>query len=167
MTMRNRRIRRGTAEVTARPGQLSDRLAIVIWRERCTRWGVGRCETAGMFDRLHLMQLAMSRGEEDSARQFYIGVLGMSEIDKSPVLADRGGAWFRCGGVELHLGVEDDFRPARKGHPGILISDLDEIARQLQAAGQTAQWDDDLRGFRRAYAHDPFGHRLEFLEPSP
>ncbi len=65
------------------------------------------------------MQLAMPRGREDDARHFFADVLGMTEIPKPSVLAARGGAWFRGGGVELHLGVEDDFRPARKGHPGI------------------------------------------------
>lgn len=120
-----------------------------------------------MFERLHHMQLAMPRGQEAAARQFYAGVLGMPEIDKPPVLAARGGAWFRAGGVELHLGVEDDFRPARKGHPGILTSDLDDVVRRLEADGQPAQWDANFPGFRRIYAHDPFGNRLEFLQASP
>jgi catechol 2,3-dioxygenase-like lactoylglutathione lyase family enzyme len=112
------------------------------------------------------MQLAMPHGEEEVARSFFVGVLGMTEIAKPPVLAARGGAWFRAGGIELHLGVEDDFRPGRKGHPGILVSDLDEAVRRLSAAGQDVAWDGDFPGFRRIYAHDPFGNRLEFLEPA-
>jgi catechol 2,3-dioxygenase-like lactoylglutathione lyase family enzyme len=116
------------------------------------------------FDRLHHMQLAMPRGDEQAARDFYVGVLGMTEIDKPPVLAARGGAWFRGGSVELHLGVEDDFRPARKAHPGIVVTDLDELVRQLVKAGQDVRWDTDFPGFRRVYAHDPFGNRLEFLQ---
>src|SRR4051794_41987470 len=86
------------------------------------------------------MQLAMPRGEEDAARRFFVGVLGMSEIEKPPMLAARGGAWFRAGGLELHLGVEDDFRPARKGHPGILVNDLDEVVRRLGEAGPDVHW---------------------------
>lgn len=117
------------------------------------------------FDRLHHMQLAMPKGEEAAARAFFVDVLGMDEVAKPPVLAARGGAWFRAGGIELHLGVEDDFRPARKGHPGLLVDDLDDIAARLTAAGQDASWDADFPGFRRIYAHDPFGNRLEFLEP--
>ncbi|MBC7763963.1 MAG: glyoxalase, partial [Candidatus Saccharibacteria bacterium] len=85
-------------------------------------------------------------------------------IDKPPALAARGGAWFRAGAVELHLGVEEIFRPARKGHPGILVTDLDDVVRRLVEAGQTVSWDADFTGFRRVYAHDPFGNRLEFLE---
>ena len=120
-----------------------------------------------MFERLHHIQLAMPRGHEASARAFYAGVLGLAEVDKPPVLLARGGAWFRAGDVELHLGVEDEFRPARKGHPGILVSDLDEVVSRLAASGQTVTWDEDFPGFRRVYAHDPFGNRLEFLQPAP
>jgi catechol 2,3-dioxygenase-like lactoylglutathione lyase family enzyme len=111
------------------------------------------------------MQLAMPRGEEDRARAFFVDVLGMAEIDKPPVLAARGGAWFRAGALELHLGVEDDFRPARKGHPGILVDDLEAVAARVETTGQDVSWDADFPGFRRFYAHDPFGNRLEFLEP--
>ena len=118
-----------------------------------------------MFDGVHHVQLAMPRGEEEAARGFFAGVLGLTEIDKPPALAARGGAWFRAGGVELHLGVEDDFRPAGKAHPGILVSDLDAVVRRLREAGQDVTWDGDLPGFRRVYAHDPFGNRLEFLQP--
>jgi catechol 2,3-dioxygenase-like lactoylglutathione lyase family enzyme len=120
-----------------------------------------------VFEGLHHVQLAMPRGEEQAARRFFAGVLGMTEIDKPPVLAARGGAWFRSGALELHLGVEDDFRPARKGHPGILVTDLDALVRRLRAAGQEVTWDGDFPGFRRVYASDPFGNRLEFLERSP
>ena len=119
-----------------------------------------------MYAGLHHMQLAMPAGGEPTARQFFVDVLGMTEVPKPPVLAARGGAWFSSGGLELHLGVEDDFRPAKKGHPGILVDDIEEIVRRLAAAGQEATWDRDFPGFRRVYAADPFGNRLEFLEPS-
>lgn len=109
----------------------------------------------------------MPRDEEEAARAFFAGVLGMSEVDKPPVLAARGGAWFRAGDVELHLGVEDDFRPARKGHhPGILVNDLDDVVARLRGGGQQVTWDGDFPGYRRVYAVDPFGNRLEFLEAS-
>ena len=116
------------------------------------------------FDRLHHMQLVMPQNAEQDARDFFVGVLGMIEIDKPPALVARGGAWFRAGAVELHLGVEENFRPARKGHPGILVTDLDDVVRRLVEAGQNVSWDTDFPGFWRAYAHDPFGNRLEFLE---
>jgi catechol 2,3-dioxygenase-like lactoylglutathione lyase family enzyme len=112
------------------------------------------------------MQLAMPRGEEQTAHDFFVDVLGMIEIEKPPALRARGGAWFQAGEVELHLGVEEDFRPARKGHPGILVTDLDDVVHQLIEAGQDVSWDADFPGFRRVYAQDPFGNRLEFLQPA-
>ena len=118
-----------------------------------------------MFEGLHHVQLAMPPGEEDAARGFFTGVLGMPEVEKPPVLAARGGAWFRAGGLEIHLGVEQGFRPARKAHPGILVDDLVDVVRLLRKAGQEVTWDGDFPGFRRVYASDPFGNRLEFLEP--
>lgn len=122
--------------------------------------------TDGVFEGLHHAQLAMPRGEEEAARAFYAGVLGMTEVGKPPVLAARGGAWFRAGGLELHLGVEEDSGPARKAHPGILVADLDEVVRRLRGGGQEVTWDADLPGFRRVYAADPDELRLEFLQPA-
>jgi catechol 2,3-dioxygenase-like lactoylglutathione lyase family enzyme len=117
-----------------------------------------------VFDHLHHTQLAMPAGGEARASAFYVDALGMTEIAKPPVLAVRGGAWFRAGGVKLHLGVEAGFRAARKAHPGILVTDLDGLAARLAAAGVDPDWDGDLPGHRRFYATDPFGNRLEFLQ---
>lgn len=115
--------------------------------------------------RLHHVQLAIPPGEEDRCRAFWCGVLGMDEVEKPPVLAARGGCWFRGGGLEVHLGVEQDFAPARKAHPGILVEDLRALASALEAAGGEVTWDPEFPGHDRFYAHDPFGNRLEFLEP--
>jgi len=115
---------------------------------------------------LHHVQLAMPRGAEATARGFYTGVLGLTEITKPPPLAARGGAWFRAGTLELHLGVEDDFHPARKAHPGILVEDLDDLANRLQAHGLQVRPDANFPGYRRFYLDDCFGNRLEFLSRS-
>ncbi|MBO2447014.1 VOC family protein [Actinomadura barringtoniae] len=114
---------------------------------------------------VHHVQLAAPPGQEDAARAFYAGVLGLTEVPKPPELAARGGAWFRGPGVELHLGVENDFRPALKAHPGLLVSDLDGLGERLRAAGIEVRADGLFPGYRRFYADDPFGNRLEFLEP--
>lgn len=95
---------------------------------------------------LHHVQLACPPGSETALRGFYGGVLGLTEIPKPPVLAARGGCWFRGHGIELHLGVEADFRPARKAHPGLLVRDLDEWARRLTEAGYPVAFDDDFPG---------------------
>jgi catechol 2,3-dioxygenase-like lactoylglutathione lyase family enzyme len=118
-----------------------------------------------LFDGLHHVQLAIPIGGEDLAREFYGGILGMTELGKPAVLAARGGCWYRGGGWEIHLGVEADFRPALKAHPGVLVNGIDAVARQLEAAGATVTWDDEFPGHRRFYSADLHGNRLEFLEP--
>jgi catechol 2,3-dioxygenase-like lactoylglutathione lyase family enzyme len=114
---------------------------------------------------IHHVQLSCPPGSEEVLRDFYGGVLGLEEIAKPPALAARGGCWFRGPGFELHLGVEQDFRPARRAHPGLLVADLDSWASRLAAAGYPADHDTDLPGMRRFYTHDPHGNRLEFLQP--
>ncbi|PKW09452.1 hypothetical protein SAMN05428944_3391 [Streptomyces sp. 1222.5] len=111
------------------------------------------------------VQLAAPPGSEDLLRAYYGDVLGMTEIPKPPVLAARGGCWFRAGAVELHLGVEDGFRPATKAHPGLRVTDIEAYADRLTACGAPVTWDDNLPGHRRFFSRDPVGNRLEFLQP--
>ena len=131
---------------------------------------------------IHHVQLACPAGSEDVLRRFYRDLLGLVEKAKPAVLAARGGCWFATPirsagapggpeaesesegfGIELHLGVEADFRPARKAHPGLLWPDLDGLAERLAAAGYPVDWSDELPGYRRFYTDDPHGNRLEFL----
>jgi catechol 2,3-dioxygenase-like lactoylglutathione lyase family enzyme len=114
---------------------------------------------------VHHVQIAVPAGSERALRQFYAGVLGMTEIPKPAALAARGGLWFRSGTAELHLGVEQDFRPARKAHPGLLVDDLCGIVTRLAEAGHSVRPDDLLPGYRRCYVDDPCGNRLELLTP--
>ncbi len=114
--------------------------------------------------KLHHVQVAMPPGKEEEARAFYGGLLGLEEVAKPPALARRGGCWFRRGEVELHLGVEEDFRPARQAHAALLVDDLDDLAARLVKGGLEPAWDGDLPGHRRFYTTDPFGNRLELLE---
>ncbi|MDH6220533.1 glyoxalase [Streptomyces pseudovenezuelae] len=111
------------------------------------------------------VQLAAPPGSEELLRGYYVDVLGMTEMPKPPVLAARGGCWFRAGAVQLHLGIEADFRPARKAHPGLRVTDIEAYATRLETHGVAVTWDDDLPGQLRFYADDPVGNRLEFLEP--
>lgn len=114
---------------------------------------------------VHHVQLAVPPGSEDRCHAFWRDVLGMTEVTKPPALAARGGCWFRSGALEVHLGVEDPFTPARKAHPGLLVAGLAQLAAALEEAGHPVTWDDDFPGHARCYAADPFGNRLEFLEP--
>lgn len=113
----------------------------------------------------HHVQLAMPLGREDEAEAFYTGVLGLSRVPKPEALAGRGGAWFRGAGVELHLGVEQDFRPARKAHPALLVEGLQELRRRLSDRGLEIEEQVPLPGHRRIHTFDPFGNRVELLEP--
>ena len=110
------------------------------------------------------VQLAMPAGREADARAFYGGLLGIPERAKPPELAARGGAWFESGALKIHLGVDADFRPARKAHPALLVRDLRRLVERLGAAGGTVS-EDPLDGFDRVYVDDPFGNRLELMEP--
>jgi catechol 2,3-dioxygenase-like lactoylglutathione lyase family enzyme len=116
---------------------------------------------------LHHVQVGAPAGSEAVLRRFYGDVLGMREVAKPGPLAARGGAWFRSGDVELHVGVEEDFRPAGKAHPALVVTDLDDFVWRLEQHGVVVDWDDNLPGFRRCYVADPHGNRIELLEPDP
>lgn len=110
------------------------------------------------------VQVTAPRAEEQRAKDFYGGLLDLPEIAKPAALAGRGGAWYQCGALQLHLGLEDDFRPQRKGHPAFLVRDLEAMRGRLEAAGMPVIVDAQIPGYRRFESRDPFGNRLEFLQ---
>lgn len=111
------------------------------------------------------IQLAMPPGREADARAFYEAILGIPEREKPAHLAKRGGCWFERGTLKVHVGVEVDFRPARKAHPGFIVEDLPALATALVRAGYRTWNDEPLEGYNRIYVDDPFGNRLELMEP--
>jgi catechol 2,3-dioxygenase-like lactoylglutathione lyase family enzyme len=113
---------------------------------------------------LEHIQLAMPAGREAEAEEFYVEVLGFARIDKPAHLETRGGCWFQANGVNLHLGVEADFSPARKAHPAFVVVSLQEVKARLEAIGSEIIVDTQLDGYERFYTSDPFGNRLEFME---
>jgi catechol 2,3-dioxygenase-like lactoylglutathione lyase family enzyme len=118
------------------------------------------------IDGLDHVQVAAPPGCEPEARRFYGGLLGLAEVTKPQGLAGRGGGWFQCGRQQLHVGVTDDFEPARKAHPPLRVSDvveLERLAESLTYAGVDVHWDDAPAGVRRFYVEDPWGNRLELL----
>ena len=114
---------------------------------------------------LQHVQLAIPPGAEDACRRFYVGVLGLTEVPKPPALAVRGGMWLRADGIEIHLGVEDDFRPAKKAHPAFIVTNFDALVGRLTASGIEIRWDESIPGLRRFHASDNVGNRLEFIAP--
>jgi catechol 2,3-dioxygenase-like lactoylglutathione lyase family enzyme len=115
------------------------------------------------FTAIDHVQLAMPKGEEAAARRFYCDVLGMDELTKPPILAERGGCWFQSGDVQIHLGVEADFRPAKKAHPALRCANYLDFIAKLQKAGIEITPDESLPGTVRCYLHDCFGNRIELI----
>lgn len=110
------------------------------------------------------VQLAMPPHREGEARRFYGELLGLSERPKPEPLASRGGCWFVGSGVQIHLGVEQDFRPARKAHPALVVEDLPALVTALQAAGFEVRIGDTVEGRQQRFTDDPFGNRIELVD---
>lgn len=110
------------------------------------------------------VQLAMPPGREAEAEAFYSGVLGIPRVAKPAPLATRGGCWFERGTLRVHLGVEEDFRAARKAHPALAVHGLEELVRELQRSGHVVAEGDGVEGLDQAYVDDPFGNRIELVE---
>ncbi len=116
------------------------------------------------FRRVDHVQLAMPAGEESRARSFFAGVLEMTEIPKPEELRGRGGAWFASGDVQIHLGVDPDFVPARKAHPALHCTDLQALRARLAGAGVAVMEGGTFEdGLAHVYVDDPFGNRIELL----
>ena len=120
--------------------------------------------TTGVI-RLEHVQLAMPAGREAEAIAFYEGLLGVTHVPKPPNLAVRGGCWFERDDVKVHLGVDKDFRPATKAHAAFIVDDVRALASAISAAGHVVVDDDPLEGYDRVYVSDPFGNRIELMQP--
>ena len=110
------------------------------------------------------VQLAMPAGGEDKARAFYAGLLDLPEVPKPAELAGRGGCWFEAGALRVHLGVDPDFRAARKAHPAFVVDDLASLSAALAEAGHPVTPDSPLGGRPRGFVADPFGNRIELID---
>lgn len=121
-------------------------------------------EDYSMILELHHVQLAMPEGEEQAARDFYVSVLGLQEVEKPEALRSRGGVWFELGETRVHLGVETPFIPAKKAHPAFRVKSLDEAIAVLKSYDVEFRPDIGLPGIKRIYVNDPFGNRIELLE---
>jgi len=118
---------------------------------------------AHRVERLDHVQLAMPAGGEERATAFYEGVLGIPRVPKPAELAARGGCWFERDRLRVHLGVEEDFRPARKAHPALAVTGIDALCAALEAAGHPVRRAEDVPGTPQWYVDDPFGNRIELV----
>jgi len=119
--------------------------------------------TEGFFTAIDHVQLAMPEGGEEMARHFYVEVLAMAELPKPAELAKRGGCWFQSGTVQVHSGVENDFRPAKKAHPAFRCQDYEACVSHLLKSEIAVTEVNDIPGVRRCHIHDPFGNRIELI----
>ena len=110
------------------------------------------------------IQLAAPSSSEEAARQFYGDLLGLEEIPKPENLRVRGGCWFQFGSHEVHIGIQNDFIPSKKAHPGFTVNALEELKVRLENAGYSISEESPIEGRSRFFTHDPFGNRIEFLE---
>ena len=117
------------------------------------------------IERLDHVQLAMPIGGEGLARAFYQATLGIPEVPKPSHLAVRGGCWFEQGALKIHLGVEREFQPAKKAHPALIVTDLPALISRIVDNGYRVVEDQPLEGYDRCYVDDPFGNRIELMEP--
>ncbi|WP_445368792.1 glyoxalase [Methylomonas sp. BW4-1] len=109
------------------------------------------------------VQLAIPPEAESTARGFYGGLLDLSEIPKPAQIASRGGVWFQCGSMQIHLGIENDFSPAKKAHPALLIEGYEKLLKKLADAGYKVQEDTSIPDVTRCFTSDPFGNRIELI----
>lgn len=109
------------------------------------------------------VQFCLPPGREEEADRFYVDMLGFEAEEKPPVLAARGGRWYRSGSVRFHLGSDDDFRPATRSHPAFVVDDLSVLVAALSDRGIPVEWDENIPGVGRCYVSDPFGNRLELV----
>lgn len=116
------------------------------------------------FTGIDHVQLAAPKGSENEARNFFSGVLGMEEIPKPANLAKRDGVWFKCGTHQLHIGIQEDFIPAKKAHPAFHVEKLEGLRERIIDKGFEVKEDEPLEGAKRFYVDDPFGNRLEFIQ---
>ncbi|MGF2615735.1 glyoxalase [Rossellomorea vietnamensis] len=110
------------------------------------------------------VQLTAPKGSEEKARKFYGEVLGLKEMVKPEKLKSSGGCWFICGSQELHIGVEAEFTPAVKAHPGIVVKNIEAVVSRLEESGYQVKEDTRIADRKRIFVNDPFGNRVEFLE---
>jgi len=131
------------------------------------RWNASTkgSERAMHIRRIDHVQLAMPPGGEADAVAFYETLLGVPQVPKPAQLAGRGGCWFERGELKIHLGVEAEFRPARKAHPALEVEGLSSLVAHLRRHQVTVVEGEALDGVDHVYVDDPFGNRLELLEP--
>jgi catechol 2,3-dioxygenase-like lactoylglutathione lyase family enzyme len=118
------------------------------------------------IERLHHVQITIPQGAEDQARAFYCTLLGLQEIEKPDSLKHMGGFWLELGGQQIHVGTEDGFdRNITKAHLAYQVDDVLAWRKKLSGAGFKIGDSIPIPGYDRFEFRDPFGNRVEFIQP--
>lgn len=116
---------------------------------------------------LHHAQITIPKGAEEQGRDFYCGLLGLSEIEKPDALKSRGGFWLSVGDRNVHVGTEEGFdRTTTKAHLAYEVRALEHWRSKLVAANIEILEGVPIPGFDRFEFRDPFGNRVEMIEPN-
>lgn len=118
-----------------------------------------------MIQRLHHVQITVPSDKVDEAHDFYVGLLGLTEVPKPETLQHRGGFWMQLGHVEIHVGIQDHVdRHANKGHIAYQVAQLDGWRETLNQHDITILDSIPIEGYDRFEFRDPFGNRVEMIQ---
>lgn len=121
----------------------------------------------GLVNRLNHVDVIIPRGSEVKAREFYCDFLGLVEVSKPAHLAKNGGLWLSLGQVQIHLSIQDGYDPSQtKAHLAYEVTDLKRLQILLSERGIKINENSPVPGFIRFDIRDPFGNRIEFLQPT-
>jgi catechol 2,3-dioxygenase-like lactoylglutathione lyase family enzyme len=110
---------------------------------------------------IHHVQIAVPRATEAECLAFYRQVFGLQEIPKPVELRSRGGAWFKIGTMQMHIGLDAGPSPKSKRHICFLVEDLAVTKAQVLASGIAIEEESVAEGLSRIFIRDPAGNRIE------
>lgn len=115
------------------------------------------------FKRLDHIQICIPKGQEDKARNFYSGIIGLTEIPKPKQLIPNGGLWYQVADIQLHIGTEDELNKSKR-HPAFEVANLEEARTHLIQHGVIVKEEIQISGQNRFSFFDPFKNRIELLQ---
>jgi catechol 2,3-dioxygenase-like lactoylglutathione lyase family enzyme len=98
----------------------------------------------------------------EQAREFYIGFLGMREIQRPAVFTSKG-IWVNAGNFELHIGVEDGVERKTRAHLAYEVTDIRAWREKVSAQGWKITEQPKIPNFERFHFRDPFGNNIELI----
>ena len=124
-----------------------------------------RTESAGMGI-TRVSHISLVTGNLERASAFYEKFLGLQPIPRPDY--DFAGAWYRCGDIEIHLILAEEYpRPSRR-HIAFEVADFDRVITSLDRERVRVASGPGIRphdGTRYVFVHDPDGNLIEIGRP--